>query len=223
MKRMNVILPIQALLVCATFVFSATDVTGQPALSDLDLREGLLYVKDSDSLYTGPVTDGGGQGDGHVREGVRSGQWRYRYEDGSPAMSMEYVDGVMRTRTLWSELGYLSGVYSFDEAGKLSGPAMRWDGNGILRETRNWENGLEHGESRLYDHEGNLLRSTHYVNGERDGSEIWWFPDGSPQWKTEYAGGQRTGSWEQYHPSGRLLMESTWKEGQLMARTDHRR
>ena len=197
----------------------AVSASGQVPTSQLETRDGLMYLAGTDKPYTGAVLDPG-ETQGNVKDGKRVGQWLSWYPDGEKRMEFNYNDGLPASRTLWHENGTISSKTLYDDDGKITNWMRHWDDNGTLREEHEWLAGVEHGKARLFDHKGNLQRSATYRDGEKDGAEIWYYADGSKLWETRYEMGERTGTWTQYNPKGELTAQSTWQKGKLVSRVN---
>ena len=198
-----------------------TVVSAQVPESELEQRDGLWYLRDSDRPYTGRVAGGDGP-TGTLKDGKRVGKWVWAYENGQPRFELLYRDGTRLKGTGWHPNGKIESEMSFED-GLPNGPRRRWDENGHLRHERFYIGGKLDGKETIRDHNGAVLYTAHHKAGELDGEVIWWYPDGSPRWTTQYEAGVKTGTWSQWAPDGDLLMESTWKADRLIGRRNPRK
>lgn len=194
----------------------ATAGSAQVDESQLEQREGLWYLEDSEKPYSGPVAGGDGP-TGEMKDGKRVGNWVWTYENGQPRFEMVYKDGTRVKGTGWHPNGRIESEMSFNE-GMPNGPRRSWDQNGHLRHERFYVDGKLDGKETVRDHNGAVLYTAHHKDGEFDGEVVWWYVDGSPRWTTRYEAGVRTGTWSQLARDGHLLMESTWEAGELVSR-----
>ena len=183
---------------------------------DLDQREGVYYVKGTDTLYSGMVEDPGVI-QGEAEDGVRIGTWKGWHLNGQLSWAYEYEKGKTLKRTIWHDNGAKRMEGRFVD-GKPEGPFPRWDKNEQKVSEEIYQAGKLHGVRRLWDGEGNLLLEAQYEAGVQHGPSTWYYASGAKRWETHFADGQRTGTWTQWTRNGDLFMKSEWQDGVQVSR-----
>ncbi len=191
---------------------------GQVNMSSLDMRDGLLYLADTSTPYSGEVEDQG-RSIGNVNEGKREGEWRWVFENGETERLMKFEAGVLQWRGGWHENGQEESSLAYQN-GRPHGPMQHWDADGTLRERHIYVDGLLEGLEEIFDHHGQKTVTSEYSNGVRQGATIWWFNNDAKRWETHYENGERAGTWTQYTLDGDVIMRSHWSEGKLIARDE---
>lgn len=170
--------------------------------------------------------------------GSKDGVWEYYFKNGNLKQCGEYKGRLINdVKGKWSSSFSL---YSHTEleAHEHMGKEGLWSyfhEEGILKETINYQNGIQHGEKRVYDFGGSLERIERWVKGTAQGQ--WehfftdgsislienyfdnilhglcegYFPSGAVKSRENYAGGKKNGECEYFYDNGRLERSGYWK------------
>ena len=125
---------------------------------ELEVREGVAYLKNSDSPYTGKVFEFHDNGQKKLEAGYKDGKY-----DG-PAVS-------------WHENGQKDSEGN-NKDGKLYGPAVVWYGNGQKKAEANYKDGKVHGPAVAWYENGQKLQVAEFKDGKLVTIKVW-LPDGS--------------------------------------------
>ena len=126
--------------------------------NELEAREGVAYLKNSDSPYTGKVFEFHDNGQKKLEAGYKDGKY-----DG-PAVS-------------WHENGQKDSEGN-NKDGKLYGPAVVWYGNGQKKAEANYKDGKVHGPAVAWYENGQKLQVAEFKDGKLVTIKVW-LPDGS--------------------------------------------
>jgi antitoxin component YwqK of YwqJK toxin-antitoxin module len=122
--------------------------------SQLELKQGKLYLTNSGALFTGEMVEHYPGGQMQSRTSVKAGlldgvSWGY-YTNGQAQVEEHFSNGVSEgTRTKW----YPSGAKMSEatiHAGKLTGTYRRWYEKGGIAEDVRMDGGVAHGPSVSY-------------------------------------------------------------------------
>jgi len=199
-------------------LMSVNSAEAQTMLSDLEAKDGVSFLIGSSSPYSGSVTDENGM-TGQLVDGLRHGEWMFKYENGKPQFLSVYESGILQRRAGWHENGIESSSLSYKD-GRPHGAMVHRDDTGIVRERHIYVDGKVDGLEEIFDQNGQRTITTEFKAGVRHGKRIWWYDSDHERWVTNYAEGERDGDWIQFTRDGRVVEQSEWKDGQLVARID---
>ena len=114
-------------------------------LDELEVREGVTYLKNSDSPYTGKVFEfhynGQKKSEGNYKDGKRDGPVVVWHENGQKHVEAGYKDGKYDGFwTMWYEKGQKNSEVNFKD-GKPDGLTVSWHENGQNRTEINYKDG----------------------------------------------------------------------------------
>jgi len=136
----------------AVLLFFA-EVRASESMKNLKLIDGLFYSSDGTQIFTGDITD---QSAGSIKNGLKTGPWKYFHEDGALARAGGYKHG--KRHGLW--VGYYeNGQIYFEgrfDSGKKVGPWISYYDSGKLFYKGTYENGRKVGEWVSYNPDGSV-------------------------------------------------------------------
>ena len=102
---------------------------------ELKYREGIAYLKGSDTPYTGKVflfhENGQKSGEINVKKGRSDGLWVYWHENGQKAVEANYKDGKKEgLETQWHENGQKGIEKNYKDGKLVEGSAKYWNSKG---------------------------------------------------------------------------------------------
>ncbi|MDA7509052.1 toxin-antitoxin system YwqK family antitoxin [Akkermansiaceae bacterium] len=114
---------------------------------ELEVREGVAYLKNSDSPYTGKVFEfhdnGQKKSEGNYKDGKQDGHDVTWYDNGQKRSEGNYKDGkVHGPVVIWYENGQKRSEGNYKD-GKLHGDGRGWHENGQKNFESEWKNGKE--------------------------------------------------------------------------------
>ena len=101
----------------------------------------------------------------------------------------------------------------FLENGKVIGTSKSYHPNGILKETREWGNGIKNGWQRWYYDNSQIMRECFYIDNKEHGLRPYWFADGKKFWEKRFKMGVPHGIWKKWWMNGNLRMETEYVDG----------
>ena len=182
--------------------------------------------RSNDEPYTGEVRDlirdGSIHKKGHLRNGMRHGEWTDRNQyDGTVWGKDNFIIVDNKSLSHGEAIGfYEDGSVSSrtrSKFGKLHGLSESFYKNGSKREIRNYHRGKKHGYHEVWFKNGMLDYKMYFVNGEpEDGPFKRYYPNGKVQIDGRFKDGQQIGTWRAYD-------WSNGKKGELKAEAEFRK
>jgi antitoxin component YwqK of YwqJK toxin-antitoxin module len=142
---------------------------------ELEVREGVAYLKNSDSPYTGKYFEFHDNGQKKSEENYKDGKYDgltvYWYENGGKAGEGNFKDGKPDGLTVsWHENGQKKTEINYKD-GKYDGPAVGWHDNGQKEGEINF--GKQHGLSVLWHKNGQKKAEGNYKDGTPISEKFW--------------------------------------------------
>ena len=138
-------------------------------IKELETREGIKYLKGSDTPYTGKsyglYVNGQKEREENYKDGKRD-RSIYFNENGQKAIETSFKDGKANgLQTKWHENGQKREEINYKD-GKWDGLWVVWYKNGQKKLEENYKNGKQHGLSRSYSSwDGQLKSERTYIDG----------------------------------------------------------
>jgi antitoxin component YwqK of YwqJK toxin-antitoxin module len=132
---------------------------------ELEDREGVFYLKSSNSPYTGKVFE--------FHENGQKGA-EVNFKDGK-------VDGLVVN---WDENGQKEMEVNFKD-GKQHGLAFEWHENGQKQAEVTWKDGKQNGLAHLYYENGKKEREANFKDGKQHGDARGWHENGQKAFESE--------------------------------------
>jgi antitoxin component YwqK of YwqJK toxin-antitoxin module len=146
-------------------------------LDELEDREGVAYLKNSDSPYTGKCFEfhdnGQKQTEGNFKDGGIDGLFETWYEKGGKEGEANFkggkMDGLMVS---WHENGQKELEENYKD-GKRDGPRVTWHENGQKKAEINYKDGKPHGIVFNWHENGQKKAETNYKDNELISTKFW--------------------------------------------------
>ncbi len=135
----------------------------------LEKHEGLVYIKGSDTPYTGKHS--------------------IFYENGHKQMEGNYKDGKLDSALEWYENGQKKSEMSW-KAGKLDGLQLKWHKNGQKEREGNFKDGKADGQGVEWHSNGQKESEFLFKNGKEDGLQLKWHENGQKKGEVNFKGGE---------------------------------
>jgi antitoxin component YwqK of YwqJK toxin-antitoxin module len=174
--------------------------------STLINKDGLMYLPDSDSPYSGEVFtnyDTGEKGYQGTYENGLLVTYSYLNKDGSVK---EPVNG----ETLIDRNGLL---YEVNGQKPYTGDVFELYKDGSRKSTGSLKGGRYNGLNTLWYENGQKKQELTYKNGKKDGLDTYWFENGQKQFEGTYKDGKFDGLSTSWYENGKKMSEQTYKNG----------
>jgi len=152
---------------------------------ELEFREGVVYLKGSDTPYTGKVyslhPNGQKEGEINFKNGKGDGLQVSWHENGQKRGEGNFKNGEEDGLIVkWYENGQKAAEANFKD-GKLDGLYLEWHENGQKERELNYKDGEEDGLIVKWHENGQKRSEGNYKNGKPvEGSEKFWNSKGEP-------------------------------------------
>ena len=197
-KTLLIILPLLLIVGCSKPVEDSTLIN----------KDGLMYLPDSDSPYSGEVYFNYDTGEKLYQGTYENGLLvtdSYLNKDGSVKEPINYETTLVERKSVYytkdTNKPYSGPVFSLYEVGgqkKSEGNLKDGELNGL------WTDWYENGQK---GDEGT------YKDGKLDGLWTSWYENGQKEREVTYKDGKRDGKWTFWYENGQKSEEGTWKEG----------
>ena len=164
---------------------------------ELEEREGIIYLKGSDTLYTGKVFA--------------------LYENGQQKAEVKYKDGKREGLTIgWYKNGQKKSEENY-KGGKHDGLAVSWHENGQKKAEVNMKGGKLNGLVFGWHEGGQKKVEGNYKDGKLDGLNVNWYENGKKKGEANMKDGKYDGLTVGWHENGQMKGEVNWKDGKLIS------
>jgi hypothetical protein len=196
-----------------------------------------------DGVRQGPETryyeNGSELVSGEYVDGVQSGVWRYRFNDGRNWRADRWEDGALVQKTvdpLVARMGQqeldargptTSGIIKLASRDPLTGRLARdqpgktfvsYFASGRPRVAGRYDAmGLRVGVWRFWFEDGHPAREIEYLDGVRERAAREWHPNGMSAAEGFYSAGERDGRWRFWDERGQITADLIYKEGALIS------
>jgi len=137
---------------------------------ELEVREGILYLKGSDTPLTGKVYE--------------------FHPNGQKAIETSFKDGKANgLQTKWHENGQKKSERNLND-GTPDGLIVLWDSNGRKQIEWNMKDGKKEGLEVWWYENGQKLIETNYKDDKEDGVSTTWYKDGQKQFEENFKDGE---------------------------------
>ena len=187
-----------------------------------DIPEGVRreYNEEGKIIAGYIFTKGALTGEGIVdEEGIKEGDWREFYMDGTLRSVGTYVKGKpVGTWKYYFENSKLESEGKYTKTGALDGTWRWYFEDGSIRRVQSFVAGMEDGEYEEHDETGRLIVKGQYVEGLEEGEWIYDFVNYREI--GNYRGGARFGKWKSYYADGILRFEGEYIDDNLNGRVN---
>ena len=137
---------------------------------ELERREGIMYLKGSDTPYTGKSFE--------------------LYKDGQKQNESNYKDGKEEgLKIMWYPNGQKRAEGNFKD-GWEDGLWLEWHENGQKKQETNWKDNKEEGPSTMWYKNGQKFREGNFKDGREDGLWLGWHPNGQKLAEADFKDGE---------------------------------
>ena len=155
-------------------------------LKESEIREGIRYLKGSDTPYTGKVfrlyKNGQKDYEANFKDGKHEGLRLSWYENGQKLSEQNYKDG------------------------KLDGLEIWWHEDGQKRKEINYKDRKKDG-LEIWWHNGQKSWEASYKDDKQDGLEIWWHENGQKYRERNWKDGKVISRWKYFEKEGEKAKE----------------
>ena len=192
--------------------------------TDLVLKEGIFYLKDSDIPYSGNVIYESNKyinQSGELKNGKKVGLWIDTYNNsGILERKREYENGKIKdglrknyhwNGRLWNSVNYTNS--------KMNGLWEEYGDDGRLRSKVMMVDGKAEGLWVVFHDNGQIYYSHNYKNGiKKDGIFSTFFDNGQLRKQGNIKDGEKDGIWEYFNRDGSLKAGITFDNGKVIGR-----
>jgi antitoxin component YwqK of YwqJK toxin-antitoxin module len=165
---------------------------------ELEFREGIIYLKDSEIPYTG--------------------KFYALYPSGKREQEAHYKNGkIDGFAERWYENGQKKSEGNF-KIGKRDGLSLQWHENGKKAVEGNFKDGKQDGLETSWYEDGQKRSEDNFKDGKKDGRSIFWFPNGQKGNEGIYKDGITEGIHKMWHENGQMRVESKFENGKGSAK-----
>ena len=184
---------------------------------ELEDREGVAYLKNSDSPYTGKCFEfhdnGQKQTEGNFKDGGIDGLFETWYEKGGKEGEANFKGGKMDGLLVaWHDNGQKETEENYKD-GKLDGLSLGWYENGQKETEGNFKDGKIDGPAASWHENGQKKGELNHKEGKLHGDATGWYENGQKQFETIYKDGNPDGLETYWHENGQKKAERTYKDG----------
>jgi antitoxin component YwqK of YwqJK toxin-antitoxin module len=198
---------------------------------ELEFREGIQYLKGSDTPYTGKTfvlhENGQKSGEANYKDGKADGLGVSWYKNGQKSSETNMKDGKLDGLFFgWHEGGQKKVEGNFKD-GKLDGLAIGWYKNGQKKSEENYKDGKK--LSAKYWNSKGEYQGVNYDEFEfreriayLKGSDIPYtgkvfnlYKNGQKAAEVNYKAGKPEGLWVVWYKNGQKAAENNWKDGKM--------
>ena len=169
---------------------------------ELEERESIMYLKDSETPYTGNVysvhPNGKKKVEGNYKDGEQEGLWVEWYLDGQKKSEENYKDGRYDgLQVIWHKNGQKKEEGNFKDRVR-EGLWVEWHENGQKSREVNYKDGDYNGQWLEFDENGQKAMEYNYKDGKVDGLMVWWHQNGQKSSEVKYKDNRRIQGSEKY-------------------------
>ena len=182
---------------------------------ELERRENIIYLKGSDTPYTGKSFSLDKKGTGHetnYKDGKLEGPniW---WVDGKKGLESNYKGGFRHGLTVgWHENGQKSFESNYKD-GKQNGLHVIWHDNGQKQSEAIYKNNLPDGMKTQWYSNGQKEMEERFKNGKKDGLGVSWYLNGQKAKEINYKDDKVDGLWLEWYRDGQKMYEKNCKDG----------
>ena len=195
-------------------------------------KEGVMYLPNSDTPYTGEVFTNYDTGQKEYQGTYENGllvSYSYLHKDGSVKEPVNGENLIDRGGLLYETNGqkpYTGDVFELHKdgsrkytgllkGGKKDGLWTSWYENGQKDEEVVYKDGEEHGLVTNWYENGQKSEKITMRYGKLDGLYKRWHRNGKKWSEGGFKDGERDGLWNRWHDNGQKWSEQTYKDGEL--------
>ena len=130
---------------------------------ELERREGIIYLKGSDTPYTGKVfnlyTNGQKEEEGNYKDGKEDGLWTEWHKNGQKQSESNWKEGKEDgLEVWWHENGQKKSEVNYKD-GEFEGITTQWHENGQKKSEVSWEDGDVISDGKFWNSKGERVDS----------------------------------------------------------------
>jgi antitoxin component YwqK of YwqJK toxin-antitoxin module len=186
-------------------------------VDELEDREGVFYLKLSNTPYTGKSFElhenGNKKSEETWKDGKQHGLAHLYYENGQMEQESNWKDGKGNGLiTDWYEDGQKKAEGNWKD-GKQEGPSAFWYENGQKKSEETWKNNERDGTHTSWYKNGQKMENATYKKGKPDGRSLAWHENGQMKSETNWKNGQIDGTLTLWHKNGKKMLQGAVKGG----------
>ncbi|MDA7498494.1 toxin-antitoxin system YwqK family antitoxin [Akkermansiaceae bacterium] len=162
-------------------------------VDELEDREGVFYLKLSNTPYTGKSFEFHENGNKKSELTLKEGK----------------IDGLLLQ---WHANGQKKTEVNFKD-GKQHGDVRGWHENGQKKSEETWKDGKQHGLAHLYYENGQMEQESNWKDGKGNGLITDWYEDGQKKAEGNWKDGKEEGPHTHWHENGQKKQVDNWKDG----------
>jgi antitoxin component YwqK of YwqJK toxin-antitoxin module len=152
--------------------------------------------------------------EGHFKDGVPEGEFRYYYPNGKVKMiSMVSGQGRRAATISFFPSGMKMAIGTYINEKKDSTWQFFSEVGGNLVSEETYKAGLVNGVSKVYNPEGGLTEIQYYKDGVKDGKWEQYYLDGKLKIRGTYRGGDKVGAFTSFYNSGQTMTAGQYNQG----------
>ena len=201
-------------------------------------KEGVMYLPDSDTPYTGEVFTNYDTGEKEYQGTYENGllvSYSYLHKDGSVKEPVNGEKLIDRGGLLYETNGqkpYTGEVFElYDDGGRKHSGSLKggkkdklwteWSDNGKKQRELTYKDGEEIGSTRWeYYSNGQKATERTFKDGKLEGRAAWWYKNGQKWYERTYKDGELNGEYSEWYANGQKEAEGTLKDGKLIEETN---
>ena len=201
-------------------------------------KEGVMYLPDSDTPYTGEVFTNYDTGEKEYQGTYENGllvSYSYLHKDGRVKDPVNGETLIDRSGLLYEVNGqkpYTGDVFElYDDGGRKHSGSLKggkkdklwteWSDNGKKQRELTYKDGEEIGSTRWeYYSNGQKATERTFKDGKLEGRAAWWYKNGQKWYERTYKDGELNGEYSEWYANGQKEAEGTLKDGKLIEETN---
>ena len=201
-------------------------------------KEGVMYLPDSDTPYTGEVFTNYDTGEKEYQGTYENGllvSYSYLHKDGRVKDPVNGETLIERSGLLYEVNGqkpYTGDVFElYDDGGRKHSGSLKggkkdklwteWSDNGKKQRELTYKDGEEIGSTRWeYYSNGQKATERTFKDGKLEGRAAWWYDNGQKWMESTYKDGELDGFSTSWYENGQKEEEFYYKDGNLIVVTE---
>lgn len=225
MKQSRVLITVAATTILTLLACSSSIRQKENVYAGDQLKDQWTEVKDStrayvrDGKYVSYYESGGEQTAGEYRNGLKTGLWTTKSENGYLLEWQDYVEGELHGLSV----SYYANRNKKHE-GRLShdkrhGAWRTWYESGNPKSEAVYKNDRQYGIAIGWHENGQKKEESLYTDGVRNGAYVAWRANGLRKMEGRFRNGRRDGLWITWDDMGLVLVTEQYAAGELQLDT----
>ena len=191
-------------------------------LTELEEREGAVYLKDSNKPYTGKCyllyQNDQKKIEVNFKDGLQDGSAIGWYENGQKKSEENYKNGKLNGLIKgWYKDGQKYFEVNYDK-GLQEGLGIMWYENGQKKNEGNYKMGKPDKLYTEWHENGHKEREENWKDGKLEGAFVSWYENGQEKYEGIYNQGEFEGLWTKWHENGQKGKQVIYNNGLSLSR-----